>query len=105
MQVKLTKTLNEKKGYVAGTTFDWPRNLIRKLREDYGDDVLEPVGQEQSAIKRMQARAEALGRSKPPRQARLGMPAQLAEDALIEPSIETVAPRRGRRRDEEPVAV
>ena len=73
MLVKFTRTIEggEKRGYVAGREFDWPMTLIRKMRADYGQDILEMSGANGAWIERTNARRASKGLDKPSRQDRL----------------------------------
>ena len=73
MLVKFTRTIEggEKRGYVEGREFDWPMILIRKMRADYGDDILVMSGAVGAWIERTSARRAFRGQGKALRQERL----------------------------------
>ena len=73
MLVKFTRTIEggEKRGYVEGREFDWPMILIRKMRADYGDDILVMSGAVGAWIERTSARRAFKGQGKARRQERL----------------------------------
>ena len=73
MMVKFTRTIEggEKRGYVEGREFDWPMILIRKMRADYGDDILVMSGAVGAWIERTSARRAFKGQGKALRQERL----------------------------------
>ena len=73
MMVKFTRSIpgGEKRGYVEGREFDWPMILIRKMRADYGDDILVMSGAVGAWIERTSARRAFKGQGKALRQERL----------------------------------
>ena len=73
MMVKFTRSIpgGEKRGYVEGREFDWPMILIRKMRADYGDDILVMSGAVGAWIERTSARRASKGQGKASRQDRL----------------------------------
>ena len=73
MLVKFTRSIpgGEKRGYVEGREFDWPMILIRKMRADYGDDILVMSGAVGAWIERTSARRVFKGQGKALRQERL----------------------------------
>lgn len=75
MLVKWTKSVpgGEKRGFVEGREFDWPMQIISKLRADYGQDCLIMVGTLADRNARQQSRNERREGPKPSRQERLGM--------------------------------
>ena len=94
MLVKWTKSIpgGEKRGYVEGREFDWPMQLISKMRADYGHDCLIMIGTLADRNARQKARQEQRVGAKLSRQERLGvLPAKFDEE--LEPK-----PKRGRPR-------
>lgn len=95
MLVKWTKSIpgGNKRGFVEGREFDWPMQIISKLRADYGQDCLIMVGTLADRNARQKARQEIkAGGPKPSRQERLGV--EVREDqADLAP---TLPRRRGR---------
>lgn len=96
MLVKWTKSIpgGDKRGFVEGREFDWPMQIISKLRADYGQDCLVMVGVLADRNARQKARQEAkAGGPKPSRQERLGV----ADDRTGYAAEEMAVPkRRGR---------
>jgi len=74
MLVKFTRDVpgGEARGYTKDREHDWPMQLVTKVRADYGDDVLEFVGNGAARTQRMAERQQRHnGGPKPSRQERL----------------------------------
>ena len=84
MQVKwmLTPPGGERRGFVEGREFDWPRQLVSKMEEDYGKGCLIPAGTTAERIERLDASNVKRNGAKLSRQERLreaGMEVELPE--------------------------
>ena len=101
MLVKWTKSIpgGEKRGFVEGREFDWPMQIISKLRADYGQDCLVMVGTLADRNARQKSRNERKEGMKLSRQERLGVRQERVEFVETqEPPRESPRRRPGRPR-------
>ena len=101
MLVKWTKSIpgGERRGFVEGREFDWPMQIISKLRADYGHDCLVMVGTLADRNARQKSRNERKEGMKLSRQERLGVRQERTDVVSYPEFVETQeSPREAPRR-------
>lgn len=96
MLVKWTKSIpgGEKRGFVEGREFDWPMQIISKLRADYGQGCLIMVGTLADRNARQKSRNERKEGMKLSRQERLGVRHERTDVVSYPEFVETQEPPR-----------